>query len=263
MRTISLILVLFLNLLLPGTSLSQWQWQNPLPQGNTLNDLFFIDQTTGWAVGDAGTIMKSNDGGQTYDLFNYPTHLNFSGVEFFDLNTGLVTGDSGIILKTTDGGLTWNQIDRGFYGNITDININNDISWLTCDDGTVFKSIDYGESWQLVYSDPLIQFTSVSFVDASHGWAAGAFESYSPAMIRTGDGGATWSTVDLPSENLVFDICFIDTLTGYVSSMEMYDNYAVTAIKKVQASSLPPLPEVYREAHLDLGLRFRPSEVGL
>jgi len=47
------------------------------------------------------------------------------------------------------------------------------------------------------------------------------------------------------------------------SGNALYDNYAVTAIKKVQASSLPPLPEVYREAHLDLGLRFRPSEVGL
>ena len=30
----------------------QWCWQNPLPQGNRLNSLSFIDLSTGVAVGD-------------------------------------------------------------------------------------------------------------------------------------------------------------------------------------------------------------------
>ncbi len=35
---------------------AQWFWQNPLPQGNTLRSVKFISPTTGWAVGDYGTI---------------------------------------------------------------------------------------------------------------------------------------------------------------------------------------------------------------
>ena len=34
----------------------QWFWQNPLPQGSDLNPVYFVDSSTGWVVGDAGTI---------------------------------------------------------------------------------------------------------------------------------------------------------------------------------------------------------------
>ena len=40
-----------------------------------------------------------------------------------------------------------------------------------------------------------------------------------------------------------------------------YDNYALQAIQKIQVHSFPPLPEVYREQFLDLGIKFNPSEV--
>ena len=35
-----------------------WFWQNPLPQGNTLRAVKFINTTIGWAVGYYGTILK-------------------------------------------------------------------------------------------------------------------------------------------------------------------------------------------------------------
>ncbi len=46
------------------------------------------------------------------------------------------------------------------------------------------------------------------------------------------------------------------------SGNSLFDNYALSAIKKVQAESFPPLPDVYRRPYLDLGIRFHPSEVG-
>jgi len=41
-----------------------WEWQNPLPQGNTLQDAQFLDAQTGWVVGHLGTILKTINGGQ-------------------------------------------------------------------------------------------------------------------------------------------------------------------------------------------------------
>ena len=38
---------------------AQWFWQNPLPQGNTLSGVDFIDSSNGWLVGYYGTILKS------------------------------------------------------------------------------------------------------------------------------------------------------------------------------------------------------------
>ena len=45
------------------------------------------------------------------------------------------------------------------------------------------------------------------------------------------------------------------------SGNSVYDDFALKAIQKIQVTSFPPLPEVYREPYLDLGIKFNPSEV--
>ncbi|HOX77510.1 MAG TPA: YCF48-related protein [Bacteroidales bacterium] len=218
MKTITPILIILFHLSATDWACSQWTCQNPLPQVNTLNDVFFIDPETGWVVGEAGTIMKSTDGGQTYDLLNFQTHLNFSCVKFFDLNNGLIAGDSGIILVSDEGGSNWNRVETGFSADITDIYIiNNCISWLSCTNGTIMKSDDFGGSWSIAYDNPLLEFNSLSFADEMHGWAAGKDNTGFPAIVRTCDGGLSWIELDPPFEDQIFDICFADTLVGYAS----------------------------------------------
>ena len=57
-------LVAYLLLLHTGLFAQQnWQWVNPLPQGNDLNDVIFVDINEGWTVGDVGTILHTTDGG--------------------------------------------------------------------------------------------------------------------------------------------------------------------------------------------------------
>ena len=62
-KTLFLSIVLFLT---GFSSFAQWEWQNPLPQGNTLNSVYFTDASTGYAVGVVGTILKTIDGGATW-----------------------------------------------------------------------------------------------------------------------------------------------------------------------------------------------------
>src|SRR6266849_268151 len=47
---------------------SGWFWQNPLPQGNPLMAVSFVDANTGTAVGEYGTILRTTDGGATWTL---------------------------------------------------------------------------------------------------------------------------------------------------------------------------------------------------
>jgi len=56
------------NTIAAGSSGRQWIWQNPLPQGNTLQDFSFIDTNNGFAVGARGTILKTTDGVTTGSL---------------------------------------------------------------------------------------------------------------------------------------------------------------------------------------------------
>ena len=46
-----------------GSGRSGWFWQNPLPQGDTLSGVSFVDANTGTAVGGGGTILRTTDGG--------------------------------------------------------------------------------------------------------------------------------------------------------------------------------------------------------
>ena len=59
---------------------AQWEWVNPKPQGNGLRGVYFVNSITGYAVGNAGTIVKTVDGGNTWNILS-------SGVYFYRLET--------------------------------------------------------------------------------------------------------------------------------------------------------------------------------
>ena len=64
MKAFQLFLVpLIINLVNPANTIANWDWQNPLPQGNTLCCSFFINENTGWAAGELGVILKTVNGG--------------------------------------------------------------------------------------------------------------------------------------------------------------------------------------------------------
>src|SRR5881394_411665 len=70
-----------------STSLAQlrggqgWAWQNPLPQGNPLNAIHFAkDKLSGFAVGNDNTILRTQDGGFTWQRQSLPLDLTISSV---------------------------------------------------------------------------------------------------------------------------------------------------------------------------------------
>ena len=67
MKTIILSLTLIL-FIFPGILTSQtiWQQLNPSPPTNTLNDVFFINENEGLAVGTHGVIVHSENGGVSW-----------------------------------------------------------------------------------------------------------------------------------------------------------------------------------------------------
>jgi hypothetical protein len=92
--------------LLPGIARAGWFWQNPLPQGNPLQSVFFVDNNTGYTVGSAGTILKTTNGGANWASQSSGTTNTLFSVHFpLDAQTGYAVGEFGTILKTTDGGV--------------------------------------------------------------------------------------------------------------------------------------------------------------
>jgi photosystem II stability/assembly factor-like uncharacterized protein len=98
--------VLMAALLMVSGAMAQWFPQNS-GTTNNLNSVYFTDANTGYAVGDSGTIIKTNDGGDNWGIQSSGTSADLYSVQFTDSLTGYAVGDSSIILKTIDGGENW------------------------------------------------------------------------------------------------------------------------------------------------------------
>ncbi len=72
----------------------------------TLEDLFFVDRQTGWAVG-GHSVLHTTDGGKTWhEQATFQETRALGSIYFVDRNTGWV-GGVGPIQHTRDGGKTW------------------------------------------------------------------------------------------------------------------------------------------------------------
>jgi len=84
----------FFSFLLAEINYSQdgWFCQSPIPTKNYLNDVCFINKDIGIAVGEAGTILRTTDGGNTWNNQSIENSFNLTGVWFNDTNNGVIIG---------------------------------------------------------------------------------------------------------------------------------------------------------------------------
>lgn len=170
-------------------SFSQWNWVNPTPTGNHLRDVFFVNSSVGYVVGGKGTIMKTQDGGETWDVIPPAMYRNFSFVWFCNEDTGYVSSDSGTLFKTTNGGLDWNQLQTGTLEEINDIFfIDEQTGFIATDDGKLLKTSNGGDTWQIKIAANW-EITSVTFANESKGIATSKAGKY----YLTNDGGNSWT----------------------------------------------------------------------
>ena len=180
---------------------SGWCWQRPLPQGNAINDVFFVDDLRGWAVGEIGTILATTDGGVSWKTHASGTHSSLYKVTFVDAQVGWISGAYGYILRTIDGGATWQSFSIGRSDSVQSLgatNANN--AWVTTYSGA-YGTTDGGVHWQplLEASFGSMQLLAVSSVTDL--WAV-PYYSAQPNVVHSTDGGRTWTSAGIaPPEN--------------------------------------------------------------
>ena len=114
MKTKILLITILLSFsLFTSLLFAQWEWQNPLPQGNSLYDVEFLDENTGWAVGYYGTILSTDNGGVNWEIHPMSTKKNLNSICFIDDNKAWIVGNEGLILHTNNGGLNWMEQTSG------------------------------------------------------------------------------------------------------------------------------------------------------
>jgi len=216
---------LLLNFLFFPSSAQTWEWSNPKPCGNVMEEIYFTDPSTGYIVGTGGTIMKTFDGGDTWNILNSGTLYDLYDLSFPNANTGYAVGANGIILKTTDAGTSWinkSNSNDPFYA-VNFPTVDTGYTCKTVVDGwgnygeEMHKTTDGGNTWSKlsISGNPLKVYfmTSDTGFYTGQGMTAGAYS----VIRRTTDGGITWNTCWSSSTiQYTEGISFIDRLTGFV-----------------------------------------------
>lgn len=109
-----------------------------------VKDMHFTSANIGYAAGEMGLLMKTIDGGLTWEIIGQELseNVDFNAILFVDDNTGYVAGDMGRIYQTTDAGATWNYLLNPTYTNLYDIAVaDNGIVYLVGEEGVILASV--------------------------------------------------------------------------------------------------------------------------
>jgi photosystem II stability/assembly factor-like uncharacterized protein len=202
---------------------SGWLWGNPLPQGNTLRAMSFAG-TTGYAVGDFGTLLKTADGGDTWSGTPAGTFSNLTEIQALDANT-LVAGGGCVARLSTDGGASFSRIAfTPVESTCPDSSrlvamwfLNAQHGYLVLADGSVFETLNGGTEFATKTALPgsraaggQVDPTDVVFLTDTSGFATTSDGN----IYGTTDSGVTWKSVS-NTNRPVRAITFITDKIGY------------------------------------------------
>ncbi len=153
-----------------------------LTSGTTanLNAVHFPEGTqVGYAVGFAGTILKTTDGGSSWVAESSHTGNALNSVYFKDNNTGFAVGSRGAVVSTTDGGTTWTPSTVGNDPlNYVQFPSNGQVGYIgvgpAASAAKVLKTTDGGTNWTPITVGGVADWsTSCAFATDSQGLVVG------------------------------------------------------------------------------------------
>ena len=218
-----------------------------------------VNDRVAWASGSSGTIVRTADGGATWQRLSIPNSekLDFRDVDAvsadvaFALSIG--SGESSRIYKTSDAGKTWtlqftNTDPKAFFDAMALSDMNHGIAFSDSVDKqlVILRTEDGGKNWNRVAATGLppaldnegafaASGTNVAVLGRDHVWIGTSVSR----VLRSADGGRTWSAATTPiatgSSAGIFSIAFRDPNHGivvggdYRKESEAIDNAAITS----------------------------------
>ena len=194
-------------------------WQPQFETEAALFNLHFIDEQTGWVVGDRRSVFTTTDGGETWEFITHGTnerHKSSYGqpeylgkeplhtftlydIDFTDAKNGWIVGDLGVILHTSSGGKGKWKHQRGgprFHNSADAVLLGIDfvskqLGWVVGENGTILHTRNGGVTWES-QSSPSHLLVGVCATSSKEGYVVGD----RGAILRTEDGGVVWNAQD-------------------------------------------------------------------
>ncbi len=216
-----------------------WKFDSGLtsPSGRAtsfhLNGVWFVNERTGFIVGDGFQILRTRDGGEHWHrISSGRVWAHLRDLQFVDDQYGWAIGSGGMV-RTEDGGETWRgplKLDpdakkpQDAAGQAVSF-VDRYRGWLVGRHGLIRYSNDGGESW-VVQEAPESEkphLWGVDFVNYNEGWAVGE----GGTILHTADGGKSWERQNSSVLDTLMDVAFIDRKRGWVVGFERTGGTAV------------------------------------
>lgn len=219
-----------------------------------LNGVYFEDENTGWAAGEGGTLIHTDNGGQTWtqQVNPFGDQHDLYAIQGAGESTNWSAGDNGIVLQTTNDGALWNiKSGSGTLNHLYDVTFIDATTGWAVGNGSIIHTDDGGMTWYTQKGSGRLH--GVHFIDGNTGWAVGSWsdifyttdggsnwieqssginaEFYdvhffnadqgwavggSGKILSTVDGGANWHEQDSGTSSSLYSICFFDAATGWI-----------------------------------------------
>lgn len=226
------------HVLLSDDQGSSWR-QAKVPTRATLTGVWFHDAKVGWAVGHDEVVIRTDDGGENWELVHAaPENLwPLLDVWFRDADNGIAVGAYSRYLQTSDGGRTWldrpfeptaavgsDQVDSAAVGagaidSLTELEgetsglhlnaivpIDGGALLLVGEAGALYRSDDAGETWRQLASPYDGSFYGGLALTRDSLLAFGLRGN----LWRSDDGGANWRELSSGTLAIINDAIKLD-----------------------------------------------------
>jgi len=189
-----------------------------------------LDINNAVVVGDTGTVLRTTDGGESWQQPFSRTDVPLYSVRYFDSQNVTAVGANGTTIRSTDGGASWNLISSNpavkfkshDYMNANTLWAAGDSIIVTAGNdsisiGRIFSSTDGGQSWIARYSEPAPSFNKITFVSENVGFAVGN----RGLIFATTDQGLTWRP-RRPHNSYTnyLSVRFVDDSVGFITGAD-------------------------------------------
>lgn len=190
-----------------NTSLiAQWSWLHPVPQGNNLLRMSFINASTGWAAGEKGAIIKTVNGGNDWTIQYAGTVNDIRAFQFTDASHGWAGAESDLFYSSNSG-QSWEIIYRFPGYTITAMAMqDNDTGIVAITDffngAKLYRTTNSGYAWTQL---PVLLSTDIydiEYLPNGNVVAAGSVGT----LLHSNNGGISWTTVSAGTSDDFIDI---------------------------------------------------------
>lgn len=153
-----------------------WERQQSDFPGESLYSIACTNSERAWAVGTAGLMLRTTDGGKTWVHSDLESKEPLMQIRFFGRKGWIVGGtdDESVVIRSNDGGETWKRQQLTVRaGRILDIFFIGDQGWIAGQNGTMLVTSDGGMTWSPQRVPTSENLTSLFFLSPTKGWAAG------------------------------------------------------------------------------------------